>query len=68
MQDIEHIDDLPASALFFRGYVEKNIALYQLIERCVNGFILALRRQWCKRPLSRSIVENLICKDAGGRH
>ena len=38
MQDIEHIDDLPASALFFRGYVEKNIALYQLIERRVNGF------------------------------
>jgi hypothetical protein len=22
MQDIEHIDDLPAAALFFRGYVE----------------------------------------------
>ena len=38
MQDIEHIDDLPAAALFFRGYVEKNIALYQLIERCVNSF------------------------------
>ena len=42
---IEHIDDLPASALFFRGYVEKNIALYQLIERASMAFILAPRRQ-----------------------
>ena len=43
VQDVKDFDNLPALPLFLTGYVQQNVALYEFVQRVVNGLPVGAR-------------------------